>query len=76
MKGILGVKVGMTRIFRDDRAVPVTVILAGPCPVVQRRTPEKDGYTALVLGFGTKREKLVAKPQAGFFKKLSSQWIL
>lgn len=69
MKGILGVKVGMTRIFRDDRAVPVTVILAGPCPVVQRRTPEKDGYTAVQLGFLPQNPKRVNRPLKGHFAK-------
>lgn len=69
MKGILGTKVGMTRIFKDDRAIPVTVILAGPCPVIQRRTPEKDGYTAVQLGFLPQNPKRVNRPMKGHFAK-------
>ena len=69
--GLVGKKLGNTQIFNDDGSVTrVTAIQVGPCIVLAKRTEEKDGYTALVLGFGTKREKLVAKPQAGFFKKL------
>jgi large subunit ribosomal protein L3 len=67
-KGILGEKVGMTQIFTDNgRAVPVTVIKAGPCRVVQVKTPERDGYRAVQLAFGPARR--VAKPQAGHFAK-------
>jgi len=69
MKGILGMKVGMTRIYREDRAIPVTVILAGPCPVVQRRTPEKDGYTAVQLGFLPQNPKRVNRPMKGHFAR-------
>ena len=43
MKGILGTKVGMTQVWQGDRLIPVTVVLAGPCPVVQRKTPQTDG---------------------------------
>lgn len=69
-KGILGRKLGMTQIFDDGgNLVPVTVIEAGPCQVVQKKTVEKDGYVALQLGFGAKRERLVNKPMAGHFKK-------
>ena len=69
--GLVGKKLGNTQIFNDDGTVTrVTAIQVGPCIVLAKRTEEKDGYTALVLGLGTKREKLVAKPQAGFFKKL------
>ena len=71
MKGILGAKVGMTQIWKDDRAVPVTVVLAGPCPVVQRRTPESDGYNAVQLGFAPLRAKKVNKPMKGHFDKFS-----
>ncbi len=68
-KGILGRKVGMTQIFTDaGLAVPVTVIEAGPCYVVQKKTPEKDGYTAIQIGFGEKRESLFNKPLKGHFK--------
>ncbi len=65
-RGIIGKKIGMTQVFDDDgRAIPVTVIQAGPCPVVQRKTQERDGYGAVQLGFGT--AKRVNKPMAGHF---------
>jgi large subunit ribosomal protein L3 len=68
-KGLLGKKLGMTRVFRDDgRSVPVTVIEAGPCTVLQIKTPDKDGYCAIQLGFEDKKEKVTAKPQLGAFK--------
>ena len=72
MRGILGTKVGMTQIWQDNRLVPVTVILAGPCPVVQRKTPEKDGYSAVQLGWMEKRNKLAKKPELGHAKKLGA----
>lgn len=63
-------KVGMTRIFDDaGDAIPVTVLEAGPNVVVQKKTDESDGYTALQLGFGERREKLFSKPAAGHFAK-------
>ena len=68
MKGILGTKVGMTQIWQGDRLVPVTVVLAGPCPVVQRKTPQTDGYSAVQLGWDEKREKTANKPELGHFK--------
>jgi|ERR1041384_1288552 large subunit ribosomal protein L3 len=70
MSGILGKKIGMTSIF-DDRgeSVPCTVIEAGPCYVAQVKTVEHDGYEAVQLGFGQKKERLVKKPAAGHFKK-------
>lgn len=65
-KAILGTKLGMTQVFDEDgRAIPVTVVKAGPCPVVQVRTPERDGYSAVQLGFGV--AKKVNKPLAGHF---------
>jgi large subunit ribosomal protein L3 len=68
--GILGRKIGMTTIFDGEgRAIPVTVIKAGPCPIVQRRTPEKDGYSAVQLGFEEIPERKVNKPMRGHFKK-------
>jgi len=71
IEGLLGYKLGMTRIFRDDgTVVPVTVIQAGPCWVVQVRTPERDGYSAVQLGFGTK--KRVNKPMRGHLKGLGN----
>ena len=58
MSGLLGKKIGMTSIFSNDgEIIPVTVIEAGPCKVVTIRTKEKDGYEALQLGYGTKKEK-------------------
>ena len=67
-KGILGTKLGMTQIFDDEgRVVPVTVVRAGPCPVTQVRTKERDGYAAVQLGFG--ETKKVNKPLAGHFRK-------
>ncbi len=69
-KGIIGKKLGMTQIFGENGvAIPVTVIEAGPCHVVQKKTVETDGYDAVQLGFEDIREKLVNKPAAGHFKK-------
>lgn len=68
MKGLLGTKIGMTQIWKGDRAIPVTVILAGPCPVVQRKTNEVDGYEAVQIGFAPKG-KNVNKPLTGHFQK-------
>ena len=68
-KGILGTKLGMTQIFTDDsRAVPVTVIQAGPCTVTQLRTKERDGYEAVQLAYGEVRRGKTSKPLAGHFK--------
>ena len=67
--GLIGKKLGITQIFsRDGQMVPVTVIQAGPCPVVQKKTPEKDGYSALQIGFGDKKLKKTAKPIQGHCK--------
>ncbi|PSO48636.1 MAG: 50S ribosomal protein L3 [Actinobacteria bacterium QS_5_72_10] len=67
-KGIVGQTLGMTQVFdADSRVVPVTVITAGPCPVVQVRTVERDGYSAVQLGYGT--AKRPNKPLAGHFAK-------
>lgn len=72
MLGLIGKKIGITRIFRDDGAsIPVTVIQAGPCKVVQKKIQKTDGYNAIQLGFGDIREKKVKKPHAGHFKKLN-----
>ncbi len=69
-KAILATKVGMTQIFNEDGVfVPVTVLQAGPCPVVQIKTIEKDGYEAVQVGYGDIREKLVNKPMKGHFAK-------
>jgi large subunit ribosomal protein L3 len=68
--GIYGRKLGCTQIFLDDGTVArVTIIEAGPTVVVSKRTQEKDGYTALVLGFDERKEKHTTKPLAGYFKK-------
>jgi large subunit ribosomal protein L3 len=68
-KGILGTKLGMTQIFTDDsRAVPVTVIQAGPCTVTQLKTKERDGYEAVQLAYGEARRGKTTKPLAGHFK--------
>jgi large subunit ribosomal protein L3 len=68
--GLIGTKLGNTQIFLDDGEVRrVTAIKAGPCVVVGKRTPDKDGYAALQLGFGSRREKLVTKPEGGNYKK-------
>ena len=70
MIGLLAKKIGMTQIYDDNgRVIPVTVLIAGPCPVVQIKTPERDGYAALQIGFGKKREKLISKPLQGHMKK-------
>ncbi len=69
MKGILGTKIGMTQVWHDDQRLPVTVILAGPCPIVQRKTPEVDGYSAVQLGWEEKKESSTVKPELGHFKK-------
>ena len=69
-KGIIGKKLGMTQIFDENGLViPVTVIEAGPCYVVQKKTTATDGYEAVQLGFEDLREKLVNKPMTGHFKK-------
>ncbi len=69
-KAIIGKKLGMTQIFSaDGKVIPVTVVEAGPCPVVQIKTKEKDGYEALKVAFGEVSEKAINKPEAGQFKK-------
>ncbi len=69
-KGIIGKKVGMTQIFDEKgNVVPVTVIEAGPCVVVQKKTAENDGYTAVQLGFGDVKAQRVNKPMKGHFDK-------
>ncbi len=69
-KAIIGRKAGMTQIFAaDGKVIPVTVVEAGPCPVVQVKTAETDGYAALKLGFLEVKEKELNKPELGQFKK-------
>mgnify|MGYP001038585614 CR=1 FL=1 len=70
VKGIIGKKVGMTQLFDESgKVIPVTVIEAGPCTVVQKKTVESDGYQAVQLGFGEVSAKKVNKAAAGHFKK-------
>ncbi|RKX55257.1 MAG: 50S ribosomal protein L3 [Thermotoga sp.] len=69
MKAILGRKIGMTQIFKDGKVYPVTVIQAGPCYVVQKKTVETDGYNAIQIGFEEMNPKRVNKPMSGHFKK-------
>ncbi|MFM7619037.1 MAG: 50S ribosomal protein L3 [Bacteroidota bacterium] len=70
MPGIIGKKVGMTSIYSAaGKNIPCTVIEAGPCVVTQVRTMDKDGYTAVQIAFGDKREKNTSKPMVGHFKK-------
>ena len=67
--GLLGKKIGMTQVFADDgEAVPVTVIQTGPCHVIGTRTAERDGYSAIVLGFDEKPVRLARKPELGAMK--------
>jgi large subunit ribosomal protein L3 len=73
IKGIVGEKLGMTQIFVDTRAVPVTVIKAGPCVVTQIRTEANDGYDAVQLAYGTMRPRDVSKPTQGHFDKAGAE---
>jgi large subunit ribosomal protein L3 len=69
-KGVLGEKLGMTQVFDDEgRIVPVTVVQAGPCVVTQLRTQEKDGYTAVQIGYGQIDPRKANKPRTGHFEK-------
>ena len=69
VKGLLGTKLGMTQTWdANNKVVPVTVIQAGPCVVTQVRSPEKDGYSAVQLGFGAIKPTKVTKPSAGHFE--------
>ncbi|MCL2153702.1 MAG: 50S ribosomal protein L3 [Oscillospiraceae bacterium] len=70
VKAIIGKKAGMTQIFDDKgKVIPVTVVEAGPCVVVQKKTEEKDGYEAVQLGFGDIKERRLTKPELGHIKK-------
>lgn len=70
MPGMLGKKIGMTSLFSEEGdLIPVTIVQAGPCKVISLRTTDNDGYNALQLGFGEKKEKNVNKPLMGYFKK-------
>ena len=73
-KAIIGKKVGMTQIFDEaGKVIPVTVIEAGPCTVVQKKTTENDGYEAVQLGFGAIKPKKITKPMGGHFAKLGTE---
>ncbi len=70
MTGIIGRKLGTTQLFDDDgNVIPVTVVQAGPCPVTQVRTPERDGYSAVQLAFGECPDRRLTKPQLGHLRK-------
>jgi len=79
MIGLIGKKVGMTQLFTEKgEAVPVTVIEAGPCTVTEVRTPDRDGYQAVQVGFGTNKERRFTRPVLGQFQKRNlppSRWI-
>jgi large subunit ribosomal protein L3 len=70
VKGLIGKKVGMTQVFTEEGSlVPVTVIDASSCTVVDKRTPERDRYSAVTLGFGEVKEKALSRPELGLFRK-------
>ena len=70
MPALLGKKIGMTNLFTNEgESIPVTVIEAGPCQVLGIRTSKKDGYSALQIGFGEKKESKLISPERGFYKK-------
>ena len=69
--GILGKKIGMTQVFNEQgQAVAVTAIVAGPCPVIAIRTPEQNGYSAVLLGYGAMKPRKLSKPLKGLFEKI------
>ncbi len=71
IKGILGKKLGMTQVFAiDGRRIPVTVVEAGPCVVLQKKTVETDGYNAIQVGFGGRKAHRVNKPEMGHFRQV------
>ena len=74
MRGLLGEKIGMSRVFNDHgEVVPVTILNVGPCVVTQVKTFESDGYQAVQIGYGYKKDKHLTKPLKGHFKKSSSK---
>ena len=69
-KGIIGKKIGMTQIFDESgKVIPVTVVEAGPCVVVQKKTEQNDGYEAIQIGFGDAKPHKISKPLKGHFEK-------
>ncbi|NIN70461.1 MAG: 50S ribosomal protein L3 [Gemmatimonadetes bacterium] len=76
MLGLIGKKIGMTQLFADDgTAVPVTAIEAGPCPIIQVKTEERDGYRAVQLGFGSRKPKRSRKPGLGHSEKAGLDYV-
>ncbi len=76
MLGLIGKKIGMTQLFADDGSVvPVTAIEAGPCPIVQVKTEERDGYRAVQLGFGRKKPRRSGKPQQGHAARAGLEYV-
>lgn len=76
MKGLLGKKIGMTTLFDEiGNKIPVTMIKAGPCFIIRKKTNEKDGYDALVLGFYEAREKVLTKPEKGILEKAKAPYL-
>lgn len=74
-KAILGKKIGMTQVFTEEgQLIPVTVIQAGPCTVVQKKQEDKEGYNAVQFGFGNIKEQRVNKPTKGHFDKASTEY--
>ena len=73
VRGIVGEKLGMTQVFVETRAVPVTVLKAGPCLVAQIRTRDTDGYDAVQLAYGQLRPRDVNRPTKGHFEKTGSE---
>ena len=70
LQGLIGRKVGMTQVFTEDgEVIPVTAIETGPCWVVQKKNRDRDGYTAVQLGFGTRKTKRTTKPMRGHFER-------
>lgn len=70
INGLLGKKIGMSQVFAaDGQRIPVTVLEAGPCTILQKKTAEADGYEAIQLGFGAKKTQRTNKPEMGHFKK-------
>lgn len=75
-KFILAKKIGMSQIFKDEKVIPVTILEAGPIVVTQIKTPEKDGYSAIQVGFGYKKPKRLSKALKGHLKDLGSfRWL-
>ncbi len=73
-RGILGKKIGMTQIFDEDgHVVPITVLEAGPCEVIQKKTKDKDGYEAIQIGYEDKKDHKISNPMKGHFKKANTK---